>query len=116
MSKLDDVIKINTEIINDKDINRLADEVGAVILAARKESANILNGVIVKSYWAVGEYIVKFEQKGNAKAKYGTTLLTKLSKILTVKFGKGFSRPNLNCMRKFYLLYPNLSDMSDKFG
>jgi len=114
MSKLDDVIKINTEIINDKDINRLADEVGAVILAARKESANILNGVIVKSYWAVGEYIVKFEQKGNAKAKYGTTLLTKLSKVLTLKFGKGFSRPNLNCMRKFYLFYPNLSDMSDK--
>ena len=59
MSKLDDVIKINTETINDKDINRLADEVGAVILAARKESANILNGVIVKSRKSTSKNILK---------------------------------------------------------
>lgn len=42
--------------------------------------------------------------------------MTKLAKLLTLKIGKGYSRPNLNNMRKFYVLYPNLSDMSDKFN
>ena len=48
------------------------------------------------------------------KAKYGTSLLTKLSKVLILKLGAGYSRPNLNNMRKFYLLFPNLTDVSDK--
>ena len=69
---------------------------------------------MVQTYWQVGKYIVEFEQKGNAKAEYGTSLLTNLAKLLTLKIGKGYSRPNLNNMRKFYVLYPNLSDMSDK--
>ena len=60
--------------------------------------------------------IVEFEQNGSAKAKYGSALLTNLSKLLTLKLGSSYSRPNLNNMRKFYLVYPNLNllDMSDK--
>ena len=61
----------------------------------------MLNTVLVQAYWNVGKYIVEFEQQGNAKAKYGTSLLTKLSKVLTLKLGTGYSRPNLNNMRKF---------------
>ena len=40
-------------------------------------------------------------------------MLTKLAKILTVRLGRGYSRPNLNNMRKFYLLYP-ICQISDK--
>ena len=48
-----------------------------------------------------------------AKAKYGTSLLTYLSKLLQAKIGRGYTRPNLNNMRKFYLTYP-ICQMSDK--
>ena len=44
---------------------------------------------------------------------YGTSTLTMLSKQLTARFGRGFIRPNLVNMRKFYLLYPNCQTVSD---
>lgn len=42
------------------------------------------------------------------------SLLTKLSRLLQMKVGRGYSRPNLNNMRKFYLLYPICQTVSDK--
>ena len=50
----------------------------------------------------------------NVKSKYGSSLLTKLSRLLQMKVGRGYSRPNLNNMRKFYLLYPICQTVSDK--
>lgn len=61
----------------------------------------------------IGKYIVEFEHDGNVKAEYGSQLLTKLSHQLTLRLGKGYSRPNLNNMRKFYLCYPNCQTVSD---
>ena len=42
--------------------------------------------------------------------------MSSLAKILRAKLGKGYSRPNLNNMRKFYLLYPNCQTVSDKLS
>lgn len=42
--------------------------------------------------------------------------MSSLSKILRIKLGKGYSRPNLNNMRKFYLLYPICQTVSDKLS
>ena len=39
--------------------------------------------------------------KGNAKAEYGAASLKLLSKELTNLYGRGFSRSNLQSMRKF---------------
>lgn len=43
-------------------------------------------------------------------------MLSTLSKELTLRLGKGYSRPNLNNMRKFYLKYPNCQTVSDKLS
>ena len=110
-----EIIKMgNNEILQDSLLNTLADDITNLIEEARNSSINLLSSMVVQTYWNVGKYIVEFEQKGNAKAKYGSALLTNLSKILTLKLGTGYSHPNLNNMRKFYLFYPNLSDMSNK--
>lgn len=50
----------------------------------------------------------------DARKQSADLLSSVIAKTLTAKLGRGFSRPNLNNMRKFYLLYPNLSDMSSK--
>lgn len=68
---------------------------------------------IKSTYWNVGRHIVEFEQQGNARAKYGTSLLSHLAKILRARVGRGYSRPNLNNMRKFYLLF-SICQTSDK--
>ena len=52
---------------------------------------------------------MKHEQKGVFRAQYGKELLSGLSKHLTKEFGRGFSRSNLEYMRKFYLVYQDRS-------
>ena len=84
------------------------------VLNAKKELAEKVNSVITQTYWTIGKYIVEFEQDGNVKAAYGSKLLTTLSHQLTLRLGRGYSRPNLNNMRKFYLCYENCQTVSDK--
>lgn len=62
--------------------------------------------------WHTGQYIVEYEQGGKAKAEYGKQLLVNLSKDLTLRNGKGFSRSNLTYMRKFYLAFPKCETVS----
>ena len=58
------------------------------------------------AYWLIGRRVVEFEQKGKARAAYGERLLQRLAQDLSAKFGRGFSYPNLNKFRQFYLTYP----------
>lgn len=101
---------------SDRRLAMLADNIVTVIHAARESVSRHVNKAMVAAYWNVGRYIVEFEQHGNAKSKYGTGLLTNLSKLLSVKLGRGYSRPNLNNMRKFYLAYPICQKVSDKLN
>lgn len=68
---------------------------------------------MTETYWQIGKYIVEYELGGAAKVVYGTSTLTQLSKQLTARFGRGFSRHNLVNMRKFYLYYPNCQSLTD---
>src|SRR5688572_10122392 len=47
--------------------------------------------------------MVETEQAGGRRAGYGQRLLDELSKELTLRFGRGFSRRNIAQMRAFYL-------------
>lgn len=42
-------------------------------------------------------------KKGNEKAEYGSVLFKELSKEITKKYGKFFSKLNLFSMRRLYL-------------
>ena len=94
----------------------LVDEIETAVSNAKKEIAEKVNSVITETYWKIGKYIVEFEQDGNVKAAYGSKLLTTLSHQLTLRLGRGYSRPNLNNMRKFYLCYENCQTVSDKLN
>jgi len=83
---------------------------------ARLSAVRELSNRLLKTYWEIGRIIVEHEQDGNVKAQYGTRLLAELSKELTRDLGRGFSRSNLQCMRNFYLAFPNLPDASGKLG
>ena len=99
--------------VPDADLMQLADKIVTVIEMGKQQLAISINQTIKSTYWNVGRHIVEFEQKGNARAEYGANLLSRLAKILRARVGRGYSRPNLNNMRKFYLLFPSCQ-MSDK--
>lgn len=101
-----EIEKMKVELL-DPELVALADKIVQVIEEGKQALAVSINEIIKITYWRIGQYIVEFEQQGNAKAKYGTSLLSNLAKLLRTKVGRGYSHPNLNNMRKFYLMYPN---------
>ena len=55
---------------------------------------------------------MEFEQKGQVRAEYGEKLLERLAGDLSARFGRGFSYPNLNRFRQFYLTFPLENNLS----
>jgi hypothetical protein len=61
--------------------------------------------VQVLSNFEIGRRIVKHEQRGSGWAEYGKRIIRELSTKLVGEFGNGFSKRNLEYMRRFYLEY-----------
>lgn len=104
------------EIASNTMLNSLIANIEETVMKAKEKLAGSVNSTMTETYWLIGKYIVESEQNGNIKATYGKSLLTTLSKELSLRLGKGYSRPNLNNMRKFYLTYPNCQVVSDKLS
>ena len=66
-------------------------------------------------YWNIGKIIMEIQQ-GDERATYGDAVLEKLSNKLTVEFGKGFSKRNLERMRKFYICFPIATTVSSQLS
>ncbi|RZN41272.1 DUF1016 domain-containing protein [Escherichia sp. E2593] len=76
--------------------------------SARTETVRSVNALMTATYWEIGRRIVEFEQGGEARAAYGTQLIKRLSKDLSLRYKRGFSAKNLRQMRLFYLFYQHI--------
>ncbi len=88
--------------------------IGSPLNEGRKRAFERINTMLVETNWEIGLHIVEFEQGGSDRAQYGAELLLRLSKDLTSRYGKGFSRSNLTYMRRFYLVFPKGETLSHK--
>lgn len=86
-------------------ISALVKQIRELILAARKAAAQAVDRIQVATCFEIGRRIVEHEQQGAHRAEYGKALLIELAASLKYEFGRGFSRSNLQSMRKFYLTY-----------
>ncbi|MBP5225780.1 MAG: hypothetical protein J6336_00170, partial [Kiritimatiellae bacterium] len=87
----------------------------SLVLDARAGLKAAMNAIMLQTYWRTGEYIVEYEQKGSDRAIYGSGLMRRLARDLTLKLGRGFSHANLIYMRKLYVVSQK-SQTSDFFG
>ena len=78
-----------------------------IISESKIKVVSSINYIMLQTYWTIGKRIVEEEQKGDFKAEYGASLLKEIAIELTNEFGRGYSRTNLQSMRKFYLEYQN---------
>jgi predicted nuclease of restriction endonuclease-like (RecB) superfamily len=76
-----------------------------LIYEAQRSVLQSVNSIMVQTYFELGKQIVEHEQEGKNYANYGEYLLEALSENLTKEFGKGYSKRNLELIRKFYLTY-----------
>lgn len=93
---------------------QLVDRISTVWDSAKNKAIQTVNAQLIEANWLTGQQIVEFEQQGNVRAQYGVQLLVNLSKDLTMKRGRGFSRSNLTYMRKLYLTFPKCETLSHK--
>ena len=100
---------MNEEVIVPQD---LIAQITEIMNKARFNTAQKVNHEQLLAYWNIGRVIVEHEQNNKERAEYGKQTLKQLSQLLTKKFGKGFSRSNLQNMRAFYLAYPNCQTLS----
>lgn len=85
------------------DYDGLLSGLSALLDQSRRSAARAVNAVLAATYWEVGRRVVEFDQGGRERAGYGEALMAKLAVDLSGRYGRGFSRRNLEQMRVFYL-------------
>lgn len=100
------------ELTTDSEYQRLLGRISEVYAAGQVRAHQAVNAHMTETYWQIGHDIVEFEQGGKARADYGKGLLASLSRDLTLRHGRGFSRSNLTRFRQFYLVYPKCAKAS----
>jgi predicted nuclease of restriction endonuclease-like (RecB) superfamily len=94
----------------------LMGRISEAYVAGQVRATKAVNVHLTETYWQIGRDIVEFEQGGKARAEYGKNLIKNLSRDLTVRHGKGFSRSNVMMMRAFYLAHPKFQTLSGQLS
>lgn len=97
------------ELVPESALATLLLDLRAIIAQGRGQAAVAVNAAVVRTYWLVGERVVREEQGGSARAAYGEQLLEQVGQVLSAELGRGFAARSLRNMRQFYLAYPNWS-------
>jgi predicted nuclease of restriction endonuclease-like (RecB) superfamily len=87
------------------DLRGLLTEVRDLIRSARRGVASVVDTFQVATNFEIGRRIVEHEQRGEKRAGYGDLVVRSLAARLTEEFGRGFSKRNLDYMRRFFLDY-----------
>ncbi|OHB66073.1 MAG: hypothetical protein A2Y77_17580 [Planctomycetes bacterium RBG_13_62_9] len=95
-------------------IATVATEIRDLIEAARSHVSVTANLAMVNLYWNIGRVITQDIQKNEKRAEYGATLLRALATILIQEYGAGYSRANLQDMRRFFESFEICQTVSSK--
>ncbi len=99
----------------DNQINHIFDNIKELVISSRNKVYSVVNTEMLNLYWNIGKAIMDIQQ-GDERANYGDYVLEKLSEKLTAEFGKGFSKRNLERMRKFYIYFPIATTLSSQLS
>ncbi len=77
-------------------------EIRSLIETSRHRVAVTANLTLVNLYWNIGRVITQDIQRNAKRAEYGEMLLESLAQALINDYGKGYSRANLQDMRRFF--------------
>lgn len=97
---------MSDELTKDSGYRDLLGRISESYTTGQSRAVQAVNAHLTETYWEIGRHIVEFEQGGEVRAEYGRALLDTLSRDLSLRHGKGFSRSNLSRFRRFYLIYP----------
>ena len=92
----------------------LADSIREVNTKAGNAAKSAVNQLMTLRNWAIGYYIVEYEQDGKDRAEYGAAILNKLEESINEK---GLNKTLFKWCRQFYNMYPQIgATVSHQFG
>ena len=94
--------------------NQLIEKIESLLLLAREKVAVQVNSTLLLTYMEIGKTIVEEQNLHKDDPDYNNKSITELSKILTKKFGKGFSRANIWNMVHFYKKYRTVQSLTEQ--
>ena len=104
----------NKYMTNDKTFALLADDIKNINIQAGNAAKGAVNQLMTLRNWAIGYFIVEYEQGGKDRAEYGTNLMENLEKSIAEK---GMNVTLFKACRQFYQVYPQIrSTVSNEFG
>ena len=103
------------EIAVTDEINNIFDNIKDLVINSRNKVYQTVNTEMLGLYWNIGKVIMDI-QNGDERASYGDAVLDKLSQKLNNEFGKGFSKRNLERMRRFYICFPIATTVSSQLS
>ena len=86
----------------------ILNDVQKIIEVSQKEAYRSVNTILSQRNWLIGYRIAEEELAGENRAEYGANIIKKLSKVLTEKYGKGFTKTNLYSFYSFYKYFPEI--------
>ena len=95
------------EAYDSKSFENLVRSVSQIHRITSDLAKSAVNQLLTMRNWAIGRYIVEFEQHGSNRAEYGSRLLSDLAAELNIK---GLDRTMLGLCRTFYLKYPQIRE------
>ena len=79
-----------------------------IIESSRETAYKAVNTALIQRNWLIGCRIAEEGFQGADRAEYGSGIIAKLAKELTLEYGKGFTKTNLYSFYLFYKEYPNI--------
>lgn len=94
---MNDVTKMDhNDIMNNfQKTDNILNDVQNIIEISQKEAYRVVNTILSQRNWLIGYRIGEEELAGENRAEYGANIIKNLSKELTQKYGKGFTKTNL---------------------
>lgn len=89
---------------------QLTDDLRHLHFALVEKASRAVNISLTSRNWFVGRHLYHYEQSGLDRAQYGTQLIEKTAKSLSIQ---GLGIANLRTCRQFYLTYPKLLSAQD---
>ncbi len=88
--------------------NDLLKDMCGIIESSQRTAYQAVNIALVQRNWLIGYRIAEEELKGETRSEYGASVIKRLSKSLTEKYGKGFTKTNLYSFYSFYKCFPEI--------
>ena len=95
------VTLLNKEEIIKKDVEKLISSADVLI----NNTISKINYELINLYWSIGKLVNDYRKENNSS--YGDNVYTMFADKLSLKYGKGFSRRNINNMCLFNKLFEN---------